>query len=42
VAARDPEIEVIARELAGQCLDDVRYYWLPYGMTDKPTWDPWP
>jgi hypothetical protein len=39
VAARDPEIEVIARELAGRCLDDVRYYSLPYGMTDKPTWD---
>jgi hypothetical protein len=39
VAARDPEIEGMARELAGRCLDDVRYYSLPYGMTDKPTWD---
>jgi hypothetical protein len=29
----------MARELAGRCLVVVRYYSLPYGMTDKPTWD---
>ena len=33
------EIEATARELAGCQVDDVRYYTLPYGMTDTPVWD---
>jgi hypothetical protein len=33
------EIQATARELAGRQVDDVRYYTLPYGMTDTPVWD---
>lgn len=33
------EIEAAARELTGRQVDNVRYYMLPYGMTDRPRWD---
>jgi hypothetical protein len=39
VGVASGEIERIARELAGRHVDDVRYYTLPYGMTDRPAWD---
>jgi hypothetical protein len=32
-------VEAAARELVGRTVDDVRYYTLPYGLTDKPAWD---
>jgi hypothetical protein len=39
VAMTREEIEATARELTGRQVDDVCYYTLPYGMTDRPAWD---
>lgn len=39
VAMTVGEIEATARELAGRQVDNVRYYYTPYGRTDEPTWD---
>jgi hypothetical protein len=33
------DVEAAARELVGRRVDEVRYYTLPYGPTDKPGWD---
>jgi hypothetical protein len=33
------EVEPAARALIGRTLEGVRYYSLPYGMTDRPNWD---
>jgi len=39
VARAGEQIESVAGDLAGRCVDDVRYYTLTYGMTDEPAWD---
>jgi hypothetical protein len=33
------DVDAVARELVGRPVDDVRYYTVPYGLTDRPAWD---
>ena len=39
MAVTREEIGAAARELTGRQVNGVRYYTLPYGMTDRPAWD---
>lgn len=39
VTEAGPDVEAAAGELVGRTVDDVRYYTMPYGMPDEPTWD---